>query len=170
VSYKQNRSFDEKFDYRTKSMLVIPMKTHRDEIIGVLQLINRKRNADTKLSSAEVVDREVITYDQHAVELMSALTSQTAVAIENSRLYEDIERLFEGFVTAAVTAIESRDPTTSGHSGRVATLTVGLAEAINEIGRGDLAEAHFGPEDLREIRYASVLHDFGKVGVREHVL
>ena len=63
-------------------------------------------------------------FDARCVEIATALASQAAVAIENGRLYEDIERLFEGFVTAAVTAIESRDPTTSGHSGRVATMTV----------------------------------------------
>ncbi len=170
VPYKQNRSFDEKFGYRTKSMLVIPLKTHRDETIGVLQLINRKRDAETKLSSPEVVDREVLSFDQHALELVSALASQAAVAIENGRLYEDIERLFEGFVTAAVTAIESRDPTTSGHSFRVATLTVGLAEAVDRAGEGPYRDVRFNRGQLRELRYAGLLHDFGKVGVREEVL
>jgi HD-GYP domain-containing protein (c-di-GMP phosphodiesterase class II) len=170
VSYKQNRTFDEKFGYRTKSMLVIPMTTHRDEVIGVLQLINRKRDADARLSSSEAVDREVLPFDERAVELVSALASQAAVAIENSRLYEDIERLFEGFVTAAVTAIESRDPTTSGHSSRVATLTVGLAEAVDRGGDGPYRGVRFTREQLRELRYAGLLHDFGKVGVREQVL
>ena len=170
VTYKQNRSFDEKFGYHTKSMLVIPMKTHRDEIIGVLQLINRKRDPETRLTSAEIVDREVISFDQRAVELVSALASQAAVAIENSRLYEDIERLFEGFVTAAVTAIESRDPATSGHSGRVATLTIALAEAVERGGLGPYRGQRFTREQLRELRYACLLHDFGKVGVREQVL
>ena len=170
ATYKQNRSFDEKIGYRTKSMLVIPMKTHRDEVIGVLQLINRKRGADARLTSAEVVEREVLSYDQRAVELVSALASQAAVAIENSRLYEDIERLFEGFVTAAVTAIESRDPTTSGHSSRVATLSVGLAEAVDRGGEGPYRDVRFTREQVRELRYAGLLHDFGKVGVREQVL
>ena len=170
VPYKQNRSFDEKFGYRTKSMLVIPLKTHRDETIGVLQLINRKRNAETRLSSPDVVDREVLSFDQHALELVGALASQAAVAIENGRLYEDIERLFEGFVTAAVTAIESRDPTTSGHSFRVATLTVGLAEAVDRAGEGPYRGVRFNREQLRELRYAGLLHDFGKVSVREEVL
>jgi HD-GYP domain-containing protein (c-di-GMP phosphodiesterase class II) len=170
VTYKQNRSFDEKFGYRTKSMLVIPMKTHRDEAIGVLQLINRKRDADVKLTSADVAEREVLSYDARAVELVTALASQAAVAIENSRLYEDIERLFEGFVTAAVTAIESRDPTTSGHSSRVATLTVGLADAIDRGGDGPYRDVRFTREQIRELRYAGLLHDFGKVGVREQVL
>ena len=169
-SYKQNRSFDEKVGYRTKSMLVLPMKSHRDEIVGVLQLINRKRSADIRLGAAEIVEREVLTFDERCVELTSALASQAAVAIENGKLYEDIERLFEGFVTAAVTAIESRDPTTSGHSARVATLTVGLAEVIDRVGDGEYRTVNFTREQLRELRYAGLLHDFGKVGVREQVL
>jgi len=170
VSYKQNRSFDEKFGYRTKSMLVIPIRTRRDETIGVLQLINRKRRAEVKLTSAAEIDREVSSYDQRSVELVSALASQAAVAIENSRLYEDIERLFEGFVTAAVMAIESRDPATSGHSSRVATMSVGLAEAVDRGGEGPYRNVRFTREQLRELRYAGLLHDFGKVGVREQVL
>jgi len=165
VAYKQNRSFDEKFGYRTKSMLVLPMKTHRDEVVGVLQLLNRKRVADARLGDPAITDREVIPYDQRSVELVTALASQGAVAIENSLLYEDIERLFEGFVTAAVTAIESRDPTTYGHSSRVAHMSVSLAQVVDRGGR-----MRFSREQLRELRYAGLLHDFGKVGVREQVL
>jgi HD-GYP domain-containing protein (c-di-GMP phosphodiesterase class II) len=170
VSYRQNRTFDDAFGYRTKSMLVIAMKSHRDEIVGVLQLINRKRVPEMRLMSDRVVDREVLTYDERCVELTTALASQAAVAIENGRLYDDIERLFEGFVTAAVTAIESRDPTTSGHSGRVATLTVGLAEVVDRAITGPYRHVSFSREQLRELRYAGLLHDFGKVGVREQVL
>jgi HD-GYP domain-containing protein (c-di-GMP phosphodiesterase class II) len=104
------------------------------------------------------------------VELVQGLAAQAAVAIENSRLYESIERLFEGFVTASVTAIESRDPATSGHSARVATMTVGLAEALERGGTGAWRGTRFTREQLRELRYAALLHDFGKVGVREEVL
>ena len=171
VTYKQNRSFDEQFGYRTKSMLVIPMKNHRDEVMGVLQLINRKRTPDVALTSPEAVEREVVSFDQRSVELVGALASQAAVAVENAKLYEDIERLFEGFVTAAVTAIESRDPTTHGHSGRVATMSVGLAEAVERGGgEGRWRGLRFSREQLRELRYAGLLHDFGKVAVREQVL
>src|SRR3712207_9127707 len=99
------------------------MRSHRDDVIGVLQLINRKRSADVRLPSTEIVEQEVLPYDDRSVELVSALASQAGVAIENSLLYEDIERLVEGFVTAAVTAIEQRGPTTSRHSSRGATLT-----------------------------------------------
>ena len=170
VTYKQNRSFDEKFGYRTKSMLVLPMRTHKDEVIGVLQLINRKKNADTMLTSNAVVEREVVPYDNRSVELVNALASQAAVAIENSNLYADIERLFEGFVTASVRAIEQRDPTTSGHSLRVATLTETLARSVDRAGAGRYKDLKFSETQLKEIRYAGLLHDFGKVGVREQVL
>ena len=170
AAYRQNRSFDDTFGYRTKSMLVLPMKTHRAEVIGVLQLINRKEDPDALLSSADAVEREVVPFDSHCVEVTTALASQAAVAIENGRLYEDIERLFEGFVTAAVTAIESRDPATSGHSGRVATMTVSLAESVDRLSTGPYRDVSFTREQLRELRYAGLLHDFGKVGVREQVL
>jgi HD-GYP domain-containing protein (c-di-GMP phosphodiesterase class II) len=168
--YAINRSFDEENGYLTKSMLVFPMTNHVGEMIGVLQLINRKRaGAPRKLSAATVPD-EVIPFDQQTVSIMRALAGQAAVAVENNLLYESIERLFEGFVTAAVTAIEQRDPTTSGHSFRVADLTCELAKVVDRLERGPYAEVRFTPDQVREIRYASLLHDFGKVGVREQVL
>jgi HD-GYP domain-containing protein (c-di-GMP phosphodiesterase class II) len=103
-------------------------------------------------------------------ELVTSLASQAAVAFENARLIKDIRDLFNAFVDASVTAVESRDPTTSGHSKRVATLTVGLAEKVDAIDAGPFREVRFSRDQLQEIRYASLLHDFGKVGVREKVL
>jgi len=170
VEYSINRSFDERYGYRTKSMLVIPLTDHQEDVIGVLQLINRKRQFDALLSAPAQVEQQVVPFSRRAVELVTALAGQAAVAIENSRLYEDIERLFEGFVLASVTAIESRDPTTFGHSGRVAGMTVGLAEVVDRAPDGAYASVTFTREQLREIRYAGLLHDFGKVGVREQVL
>jgi response regulator RpfG family c-di-GMP phosphodiesterase len=85
-------------------------------------------------------------------------------------LYQEIRKIFEGFVKASVDAIEARDPTTSGHSRRVADLTVNLARAVERTDTGPYREVRWQLEDLREIEYASVLHDFGKIGVREHVL
>lgn len=170
VEYSINRSFDERYGYRTKSMLVIPMKDHKEEIIGVLQLINRKRQFEAVLSTPAEVEQQVVPYSKRTVELVNALAGQAAVAIENSRLYQDIERLFEGFVTAAVTAIEQRDPTTFGHSGRVASMTVGLAQVVDRADDGHYRTVTFTREQIREIRYAGLLHDFGKVGVREQVL
>ncbi|OGT94525.1 MAG: hypothetical protein A2083_00930 [Gemmatimonadetes bacterium GWC2_71_9] len=170
VEYAFNRSVDERNKYRSKSMLTVPMKNHRDEVIGALQLINRKRDPKVKLTSPELVAEQVIPYSRRTVEIVSALAGQAAVSIENSLLYESIERLFEGFVNAAVHAIEQRDPTTFGHSGRVATMTVGLAEVVDRAGDGPYRHVNFSREQIKEIRYAGLLHDFGKVGVREQVL
>ena len=170
VEYSFNRSFDERYGYRTKSMLVIPMQNHHGEIIGVLQLINRKRDIAARLTNPDDAGRQIIAYSPHTVKIVRALASQAAVSIENSQLYEAIERLFEGFVKAAVHAIEQRDPTTSGHSERVAMRTVMLAEAVDRLQDGPFQNINFTREQVREIRYAGLLHDFGKVGVREQVL
>lgn len=170
TEYTINRSFDEENGYLTKSLLVFPMTNHAGDTIGVLQLINRKKATSTARLSAETVPQEVIPFDQDIVDIMRALSGQAAIAVENNLLYESIERLFEGFVTAAVTAIEQRDPTTSGHSFRVADLTVELARVVDRIADGKWRDVHFTSDQFREIRYASLLHDFGKVGVREQVL
>ena len=170
AEYTINRSFDEENGYLTKSMLVFPMTNHVGELIGVLQLINRKRPGAPRRLTAATVPNEVVSFDRETIELMRSLAGQAAVSVENNLLYESIERLFEGFVTAAVTAIEQRDPTTSGHSFRVADLTVELAKTVDGIDHGQYKEIRFTPDQVREIRYASLLHDFGKVGVREQVL
>ena len=168
--FRHNRSFDQSIGYRAKSMLVIPMKTHKDEIIAVLQLINRKKHWDTRLSSVETMEQEVIPFDDKCVDLACSLASQAAISIENSRLYEEIKNLFEGFIRASVLAIEQRDPTTFGHSERVAKLTVALAEKVDRIDNGKFRNVKFSREEIQQINYAALLHDFGKIGVREDVL
>ena len=170
AEYTINTSFDLANSYLTRSMLVFPMTNHAGEMIGVLQLINRKRPGAPRRLTAANVPQEVIPFDAEIVELMRSLAAQAAVAVENNLLYEAIERLFEGFVTAAVTAIEQRDPTTSGHSFRVADLTVELAKVIDRVDSGPYRDVRFTADQVKEIRYASLLHDFGKVGVREQVL
>ncbi len=170
AEYTINRSIDEKYGYRTRSMLTIPMADHNNEVIGVLQLINRKRDFSTVLEGPTDFISEVIPYSNRLEALVKALAGQAAVSIENSLLYQEIERLFEGFVRASVHAIEQRDPTTFGHSGRVADKTEALAIAVDRVGSGPFRDTKFSRKDLREIKYAGLLHDFGKVGVREEVL
>jgi HD-GYP domain-containing protein (c-di-GMP phosphodiesterase class II) len=170
VDYSFNKAFDNKFNYRTKSMLVIPMKDHKNKTIGVLQLINRKKSKNVKLTSGSAVEDEVRPFDEKTFGLINSLASQAAVSIENSLLYQNIQNLFEGFVKASVLTIEQRDPTTCGHSERVSSLTVGLAEVVDRISSGKYKDIHFSHDHLKEIRYAGLLHDFGKIGVRENVL
>jgi HD-GYP domain-containing protein (c-di-GMP phosphodiesterase class II) len=168
--YRFNARFDKETGYRTRSMLTLPMKNGRGEVIGVLQLINCKSHPSARLTSPEAVAREVHPFSERAVRLALSLASQAAVAYENGRLYQDIEKLFEGFVQASVKAIEQRDPTTSGHSLRVSQMTVGLAEVVDRAEKGAYAATRFSYEQMKEIRYAALLHDFGKVGVREDIL
>ena len=170
VPYSINRKFDEDSGYRTKSILAVPMRNQKDNIVGVLQLINAKYDYSAKLDSLSSVTQQVVPYTLRQQEIVLSLASQAAVALENSQLYDAIQRLFEGFVRASVSAIEARDPATSGHSFRVANLTVALAEAVDRCGAGPYSKVHFSRNQMREIRYASLLHDFGKVGVREEVL
>jgi len=169
--YHFNIEFDKSHNYRTKSMMVIPMTNRRGETIGVIQLINKKRGGfQQRLSLEEMDGDQVIPFTEKCVELINSMAGQAAVAIQNNLLIQDIENLFEGFVTASVTAIEQRDPTTSGHSFRVAEFTVGLAKALDRLNDGPFASIRFAHDQIRELRYASLLHDFGKVGVREKVL
>jgi HD-GYP domain-containing protein (c-di-GMP phosphodiesterase class II) len=149
-----NASVDRQSGYRTRNLLTVPMKNTKGEVVGVLQALNRRDGAFTGEDE----------------ELLGALAGPAASAIENAVLNEEIERLFEGFVQASVVAIEQRDPTTAGHSGRVATLTTGLARAVEQAPPPDWRGIAFDPASLQQLRYAALLHDFGKVGVREHVL
>ncbi len=168
--FQFNSSFDEEAGYRTRSLITLPMKNGKGEVLGVLQLINCKRNPKARLTDANAVHRHVHPFPERAVRLGLSLASQAAVAFENSQLYRDIENLFDGFVNAAVKAIEQRDPTTSGHSQRVCKMTMALAEAVDREPQGPYADLRFSREQMKELRFATLLHDFGKVGVREEVL
>jgi HD-GYP domain-containing protein (c-di-GMP phosphodiesterase class II) len=168
--FQVSRAFDEQSGYRTKSMLVVPMRDHEDKVIGVVQLINKKKQPRTVLKPPSVVEEEVIPFTETDEDLAESLASQAAVAYRNAKLLEDIRKLFESFVHASVSVIEQRDEATRGHSDRVAILTVGLAEKVDSTTTGPLASVCFSRDQVREIQYAALLHDFGKVGVKEKVL
>lgn len=164
-----NSDFDRQAGYRTRSMLVIPMRSHDNKVVGVIQFINRKR-ANVGVLDPAKAEQQTLAFSASLEALLKAMASQAAVAIENNLLMDRVNQLFEGFVQASVRAIEQRDPTTSGHSFRVAELTISLAEAANNASGPEFQNLHFSLPELRELRYAALLHDFGKVGVREHVL
>jgi HD-GYP domain-containing protein (c-di-GMP phosphodiesterase class II) len=168
--FKHNREFDARNRYQTRSMLTVPMIDAGDQVIGVIQLINKKRRPETLLSAAADFERQVMAFDVRSAELASNLASQAGISLENALLYDDIRQLFEGFVRASVTAIEQRDPTTSGHSQRVADLTVGLAKVTARTDTGPFSDFTLSYDEIKQIEYAALLHDFGKVGVRENVL
>jgi HD-GYP domain-containing protein (c-di-GMP phosphodiesterase class II) len=164
--YSFNTGFDQRSGYCSRTMLTVPMRDRQGRVIAVVSLINRKPQFGVPLESFDDVE----PFSRRDVALVRSIAAQAAVALENHRLYEDIRRLFDGFVEAAVTGIEARDPATGGHSHRVAALTVALARAVNANRSPTFAGTHFTQEDLTELHYAALLHDFGKVGVREEVL
>ncbi|MCX4244438.1 HD-GYP domain-containing protein [Paraliomyxa miuraensis] len=166
---RHDRSIDQELQYQTRSMITAPMISPEGRVLAVIQLINAKLGS-APLRTIEDFDERVRPFTADDERLCQSLASQAAVALESARLYAEIQSLFEGFVRASVRAIEQRDPTTSGHSQRVADLTVALARAADRADAGWFAEVRFSADQLREIEYAGLLHDFGKVGVREEVL
>jgi len=169
VPYQLDRSFDTTILYRTCSVLVLPMQEQDGEVIGVLQLINRKVKSDIVITTENAM-QVTQPYSEWEERIVRSLTSQAAISIERNHLQHSIENLFEGFVRASVQIIEARDPTTSGHSERVADLTVRLTEEANAITTGPLRSIYFNARQIQEVRYAALLHDFGKVGIPEALL
>jgi len=149
-----NAQVDRETGYSTRSLLAVPMREMRGGIVGVLQVLNKRTGP----------------FDAEDADVLLALAGQAAAAIQNAVLHKDISRLFEGFVKASVVAIESRDPTTAGHSERVAALTLGLAEALEGPSSARSSAVLATTERRVELRYAALLHDVGKFGVRETVL
>lgn len=144
--------------------LTVPLKNSRNEMVAVLQILNRENSeANHSTPGSRVFD----TADES---LIASFATQAAICLETVDLYADIQRLFEGFVRASITAIESRDPSTGGHSERVARMTISLARATSECAVGIYRSVRFKEVEIRELEYAALLHDFGKIGVREEVL
>jgi HD-GYP domain-containing protein (c-di-GMP phosphodiesterase class II) len=168
--YGFDRSFDDKLGYRTKSILCTPLLSRRGDAIGVLQLINKKRDAQAKLLNPEEDAAQIVPFDDRSEGVLSTVAPLAGISLENAILYAENERMLEGFVRASVEAIEQRDPTTSGHSIRVADVTVALAQAVERTETGVYREVTWRGDDIKELEYASLLHDFGKIGVREEVL
>lgn len=169
VPYQLDTSFDRDINYRTCSVMVLPMQNRQGETIGVLQLINRKTKADSVLT-ADNAWESTQQYSEWEERIIRSLASQAAISIERNQLQESIEHLFEGFVKASVQVIEARDPCTYGHSERVAALTVRLSQEVNGVSSGWMRSVYFNNRQIQEIRYAALLHDFGKIGVPEAVL
>lgn len=161
-------SVGEILSYNTRNMFSGPLITPRGDLVGVVQLLNKLPRDGTAFRPQDTAP--LPDFDERDERLFSIISGQAALAIENSLLLEAQERLMEGIVNACVTAIEARDPVTSGHSLRVSNYTVGLADAVNRTDTGPLKDVSFSPAQLRELRFASMLHDVGKIGVREEIL
>jgi len=171
VPYTFDNSFDIHSGYRTRSVIAHPLISSKGETLGVLQLINRKHEATEEWPSKDEKQIENMpTFTEEDNDFLVSFAALASAAIENSKLYQNIENLFEGFVKASVDAIETRDPATRGHSERVAYLTLDLAQRVSDSNDPEFKQYHFSDRQMLELRYATLLHDFGKIGVREETL
>lgn len=159
-NFEGTKKFDLSTGYRSKSMLVVPLRNHRNDIIGVLQLLN----------ALDEATGEVIDFSPEYQEMIMSLASQAAVAISNNRLIHDLESLLESFIRTIATAIDEKSPYTGGHVKRVAELTMTMAHKINSINYGKFAGVKLSDDQLNELRLAAWLHDVGKITTPEYVI
>lgn len=171
LGFHHNRSFDESYGYETCNMLVIPLKNYTNDIIGVLQLINKKLEPSHQFKAySKDFHAHVKPYTLSDEKIVGALASQAAMLIERSILFKSIENLLDSMIDTLVTALDRRDPITAGHSKRVASYAVALAKTVNGVTDGPYGSVVFNEESLKELYIAGMLHDVGKIGVREYVL
>jgi putative nucleotidyltransferase with HDIG domain len=142
--WKQEVEHEEKtLGFRVKDVLAVPM-IHGKKVLGVLLAINRQQG------------RKFSDTDQS---LFSALASQTAIAIENAKLFEDVRAISVATISSLATAIDARDPYTRGHSEDVTRIVVQLARELGWHGA-----------DLEMLEFAALLHDVGKIAVPDDIL
>jgi HD-GYP domain-containing protein (c-di-GMP phosphodiesterase class II) len=145
--YRFNRSFDEKNNYRTKSMLIVPLRDSLGHVVGVLQLINSR------------LGKTVVPFSRHLETLALSLASQAAVFIKNTLLAQELKEAYLDTIFRLSIAAEFKDDDTSAHIQRMSRYSVILAEALGL------------PEDeVEKIRFASPMHDIGKIGVPDYIL
>ena len=117
--FQGTRHFDQETGYRSRSMLVVPMYNHEQDIIGVLQLLN----------AVDARTGQVAGFSDESEKITEAMASQAAVALTNRRLIQSLQHLLDAFITAIATTIDEKSPYTGGHVRRVADLAAVQADA-----------------------------------------
>ena len=137
------KGVDGRTKFKTRNLICVPVKV-KEKVIGVLEAINREGEGG---------------FDQEDLSLFISLADQVAIALDNARLYEELEEMFFQTQESLAEAIEKRDPYTGGHTRRVTTysLTIGKHLQLN-------------PIEMKWLRLASVLHDIGKIGIEDRIL
>src|SRR6478736_1706827 len=158
--FSGTRAFDQKTGYRSKSFLSVPMRNYEREIIGVLQLINAQ----------DPNTGEIVPFSSSDQRLAESLASQAAVALTNRLLINQLETLFESFISLINGAIDEKSAYTGGHCQRVPVLTMLLAEAVNDTKEGPLRDFTMSEKDRYELKIAGLLHDCGKVTTPVHIV
>jgi predicted Zn finger-like uncharacterized protein len=146
------KNFDKSSGYRSQSMLVVPMRNHENDVIGVLQLLNAENIKTSK----------VIAFSKDYENLTESLASQAAVAVTNAQLVSEMSELFNSFAEVMATAIDEKSPVTGGHIRRVANMTLTFAEILTE-NQGQYKDISFNSDQMHELKIAAWMHDIGKV-------
>ncbi len=147
------KNFDKSTGYRSKSKLVVPLRNHENDVIGVLQLLNAQ----------DPEKNEVISFSPDYENLTESLASQAAVSVTNAKLISDMRELFESFVKVMATAIDEKSPVTGGHIRRVSQMTLTMADVISDQKNGKFKDISFDEDQMYELRIAAWMHDIGKV-------
>jgi HD-GYP domain-containing protein (c-di-GMP phosphodiesterase class II) len=158
-NFEGAKAFDGSTGYTTKSMLVVPMKNTENDVIGVLQLINKQDN-----------DGKFCEFTQEDEKLILSMSSQAAVIVTNAKLTQGLEDLLEAFMRSIATAIGEKSKYTGGHINRVAELSMIIAKAINEDTEGKYKDIFFDEDELKELDAAAWMHDIGKITTPEYVV
>lgn len=153
------RVFDEKNNYKTTSVITIPMQDHTGRVIGALQLINAKNSQN-----------ETISFSNEVVNITMALASLAAVALSNKTLIEQQKELLEAFIKVIAQAIDAKSPYTGRHCTAVPVIADMLAAAATRANDGFFKDFHMSEEELYELHIAGWLHDCGKVVTPVHVM
>jgi len=156
--FSGTKKFDANTGFRSKSMLVMPLKNHEDDIIGVLQLINK-----TKVSGT------VIEFDKNDEKIIKALAAHAAMALTNTQLIESLEGFLNSFVSTIARAIDAKSKHTMNHIGKVAKISTYIAKAIHE-DETVYKDVKYSANDFRQIELAALMHDIGKISMPESVI
>jgi len=153
------KGFDAKYNYHSQSFLNVPLKNHKNNVIGVLQLLN-----------AQDDNNNIIPFSDDLVHLVESLASQASIALTNQLLIEEQKNLFKSFIQLVAEALEKKDKTTGGHCTRVPLITMMVANAINKDKVGKYKNFKFNEDEMEELYVAGWLHDFGKVSTPEYIM
>jgi len=146
--------------YTCTSLLHLPLRNRKDEIIGVLELVNARNT----------VSGEITGFSPEVISYVEALSSQAAITLDNRRLLKAQKDLLDSFIQLIAGAIDAKSPYTSGHCQRVPELARMLAEAAQESPDEPFREFGLSDEEWYELHIASWLHDCGKVTTPEYVV
>jgi HD-GYP domain-containing protein (c-di-GMP phosphodiesterase class II) len=155
--FEGTKDFDMKTSYRSKSMLVIPLINHENEVIGVLQLINKLKNG------------VIINFNKLDEKIIISLASQAAMALTNMQLITSLEDFIDAFVSTIAKAIDTKSPYTSDHIVKVEKIALLVAKAIHE-DNTIYEKVKYNENDYKQIALAAWMHDIGKISMPEHII